>query len=143
MGDKDIFHQALPLLGAEQVFWRVDLKPGTPAMYSVWQGKPILFLSGNPFAAAATFELLARPLLAALAGEAGPRWGEGVLDTPFPKASPKRRFIRGRYENGHITLPEGHSSGMLASLVGCNCLAELPAGAPPAEAGTRVRILLL
>ncbi|MBM6888520.1 molybdopterin molybdenumtransferase MoeA, partial [Pseudoflavonifractor phocaeensis] len=71
------------------------------------------------------------------------RWGEGVLDTPFPKASPRRRFIRGRYEHGHITLPEGHSSGMLASLVGCNCLAELPAGSPPTEAGTRVRILLL
>ena len=143
VGDKDIFHQALPLLGAERIFWRVNLKPGTPAMYSVYEGKPILSLSGNPFAAFTTFELLARPLLAALSGEEGPRWGEGVLDTPFPKASPRRRFIRGRYENGHITLPEGHSSGMLSSLVGCNCLAELPAGSPPAEAGTRVRILLL
>ena len=143
VGDKDIFHQALPLLGAEQVFWRVDLKPGTPAMYSTYRGKPILSLSGNPFAAFTTFELLARPLLAALSGEGGPRWGEGVLDTPFPKASPKRRFIRGRYEAGHITLPEGHSSGLLASLVGCNCLAELPAGSPPAEAGQKVRILLL
>ena len=143
VGDKDIFHQALPLLGAERIFWRVNLKPGTPAMYSLYEGKPILSLSGNPFAAFTTFELLARPLLAALSGEEGPRWGEGVLDTPFPKASPRRRFIRGRYENGHITLPEGHSSGMLASLVGCNCLAELPAGSPPAEAGTRVRILLL
>ena len=143
VGDKDIFHQALPLLGAERIFWRVSLKPGTPAMYSLYEGKPILSLSGNPFAAFTTFELLARPLLAALSGEEGPRWGEGVLDTPFPKASPRRRFIRGQYENGHITLPEGHASGMLASLVGCNCLAELPAGSPPAEAGTRVRILLL
>ena len=143
VGDKDIFHQALPLLGAERIFWRVNLKPGTPAMYSLYKGKPILSLSGNPFAAFTTFELLARPLLAALSGEEAPRWGEGVLDTPFPKASPRRRFIRGQYENGHITLPEGHASGMLASLVGCNCLAELPAGSPPAEAGTRVRILLL
>ena len=143
VGDKDIFHQALPLLGAEQAFWRVNLKPGTPAMYSTYGGKPILSLSGNPFAAAATFELLARPLLAVLAGEEGPRWGEGMLDTPVPKASPKRRFIRGKYENGHITLPEGHSSGLLSSLVGCNCLAELPAGSPPTEEGMRVRVLLL
>lgn len=143
VGDKDIFHQALPLLGAERVFWRVNLKPGTPAMYSIYGGKPILSLSGNPFAAFTTFELLARPLLAVLSGEEMPQWGEGILATPFPKASPKRRFIRGRYRNGHITLPEGHSSGMLASLVGCNCLAELPAGSPPVEAGTRVRALLL
>ena len=143
VGDRDIFHQALPLLGAQRVFWKVDLKPGTPAMYSTWQDKPILSLSGNPFAAFTTFELLARPLLAALAGEEMPRWGEGVLDTPFPKASPRRRFIRGRYKDGHITLPEGHASGMLSSLVGCNCLVELPAGSPSAKAGTQVRILLL
>lgn len=143
VGDKDIFHQALPLLGAERVFWRVNLKPGTPAMYSIYGGKPILSLSGNPFAAFTTFELLARPLLSVLSGEEMPQWGEGILDTPFPKASPKRRFIRGRYRNGHITLPEGHSSGMLASLVGCNCLAELPAGSPPVEVGMRVRALLL
>lgn len=58
VGDKDIFHQALPLLGAETVFWRLNVKPGTPALYSTRRGKPILSLSGNPFAAAATFELL-------------------------------------------------------------------------------------
>lgn len=69
VGDKDIFHQALPLLGAETVFWRLNVKPGTPALYSTRRGKPILSLSGNPFAAAATFELLARPMLCALSGE--------------------------------------------------------------------------
>ena len=31
VGDKDIFHQALPLLGAERVFWKLKLKPGSPA----------------------------------------------------------------------------------------------------------------
>ena len=143
VGDRDIFHQALPLLGAQRVLWKVDLKPGTPAMSSPRQDKNILSLSGNPFAAFTTFELLARPLLATLAGEEMPRWGGGVLDTPFPKASPRRRFIRGRYEDGHITLPEGHASGMLSSRVGCNCLVELPAGSPPAAVGTRVRVLLL
>lgn len=145
VGDKDIFHQALPLLGAERVFWRVDLKPGTPAMFSRYQGKPILSLSGNPFAAFTTFELLARPLLSALAGESHllPCKRRGVLATPFSKPSPRRRFLRGRYEDGEVTLPEGHSSGQLASLVGCNCLVELPAGTPPAEAGQQVQVWLL
>ena len=46
-GDKDIFHDALPLLGAQRIFWKVALKPGTPAMFSLWNGKPILSLSGN------------------------------------------------------------------------------------------------
>ncbi len=145
VGDKDIFHQALPLLGAERVFWKVDLKPGTPAMFSQYNGKPILSLSGNPFAAFTTFELLAQPLLAALAGEPHllPRRQQAVLATPYDKPSPRRRFLRGRYEDGQVTLPVGHSSGQLASLVGCNCLVELPAGTPPVEAGQAIQVWLL
>ena len=133
------------MLGAERVFWKVDLKPGTPAMFSRYEGKPILSLSGNPFAAFTTFELLARPLLAALAGEPRllPRQRQAVLTTPYDKPSPRRRFLRGRYEEGQVALPEGHSSGQLASLVGCNCLVELPAGTPPAEAGQAVQVWLL
>lgn len=145
VGDKDIFHQALPLLGAERVFWKLRLKPGSPAMFSRFQGKPIISLSGNPFAAFTTFELLARPLLAALSGEEGllPRREKAVLDTPFPKGSGIRRFVRGRYENGHVSLPEGHSSGVLRSLVGCSCLVDIPAGSGPLAAGETVDILLL
>lgn len=144
-GDKDIFHEALPLLGAERVFWKVNLKPGTPAMYSLWQGQPILSLSGNPFAAAATFELLARPLLAALTGESrfSLRSRTAVVEGSFPKASPGRRFLRGFYQEGRVSLTGKNDSGMLASLVGCNCLVDLPAGSPPVQAGQAVTVLLL
>ena len=138
-GDKDIFHEALPLLGAERVFWKVNLKPGTPAMYSLWQGQPILSLSGNPFAAAATFELLARPLLAALTGESrfSLRSRTAVVEGSFPKASPGRRFLRGFYQEGRVSLTGKNDSGMLASLVGCN------AGSPPVQEGQTVTVLLL
>ena len=145
VGEKDILHQALPLLGAEQVFWKVRLRPGTPAMFSLWRGRPILSLSGNPFAAFATFELLGRPLLAALSGEAHllPRRMRAVLVTPFPKGSPVRRFVRGRYENGRVTLPEGHASGALQSLAGCCCLVDIPSGSGPVEVGQEIGILML
>lgn len=144
-GDKDIFHEALPLLGVERVFWKVNLKPGTPAMYSRKEGKPILSLSGNPFAAAATFELLARPLLAALTEEEHFAFTPltAVTEDGFPKASPGRRFLRGVYRRGRVALAGKNASGLLASLVGCNCLVDLPAGSPPVEAGQTVRILLL
>ena len=143
VGDKDIFHAALPLAGAEQIFWRVKLKPGTPAMFSRLNGTPVLSLSGNPFAAAATFELLARPILAALSGEPlEAEREEAVLDTPFEKAGGYRRFLRGSYEKGHVFLPGGHSSGQLASLAGCNCLVEVPENSPPLPAGAKVTIRL-
>ena len=145
VGEKDIFHQALPLAGAERLFWRVKLKPGTPLMFSLLEGKPVLSLSGNPFAAAATFELLARPMLAALAGQRdwAPVTVSAPLATPFSKASGGRRFVRGLYRDGAVTVPEGHSSGQLRSQVGCNCLVDIPAGSPPLEAGTIIKAVLL
>ena len=145
VGQKDFMAQAVSLLGAETVFHGVMLKPGSPALFARWEGKYILALSGNPFAAATTVELLARPLLAALSGDESllPRRTRAVLDTPFGKASKGRRFIRGRLENGHVTLPAGHASGMLASLVGCNCLIDIPGGSGPLSPGQDVDVVLL
>ncbi len=146
VGERDMMHDALPMAEAEQIFWRVLLKPGTPVMFSMKNGKPVLSLSGNPFAAAATFELLARPLLAILSGN--PCFftarAEGILANAFSKASPGRRFIRAQYKNdGMVHIPDSHASGIMASFTGCNCLIDIPAGSPALMAGTRVKVILL
>lgn len=137
VGERDVLHTALELAGAQGVFWRVQLKPGTPVMYSLVDGKPVLSLSGNPFAAAATFELLGRPMLHALCPE--PQFSlqvcQAILNTPFERTCTIRRFVRGIYAQGHVTLPPGHASGQLRSLVGCNCLVEVPAGHAPLRMG--------
>jgi len=140
VGERDILHEALPLLGAERLFWQVEMKPGSPVMLSRLRGVPILSLSGNPFAAAATFELLARPLLAALAGAEDLKMNTctAILDTPFSKGG--RRFLRGFFRDGRVRLPEGHSSGQLRSSVGANCLVELDG---PRSAGSEVKVYLL
>lgn len=136
-GERDAFHAALPMVEARGVFHRVMMKPGSPAMFSLVRGKPVLSLSGNPFAAAATFELLARPLLAALADDPAlePQRQSALLDTPFGK--PGRRFLRATLTEGHVTLPAGHASSQLRSLVGCNCLAQLTG---PTEAGAKITV---
>lgn len=145
VGIKDIMHEVLPLLGAEQIFTRTKMKPGTPAIFSVMQGKPILSLSGNPFAAAATFELFGRPMLAKLAND--PRLdvthATAMLRGGFSKPSPGRRYIRGIYADGIVTLPSGHSSGQMRSMVGCNCLVDIPAGSGALEDGHPVQVVLL
>lgn len=146
VGAKDIFHQVLPLLGAERLFWRVRMKPGTPAMFSVFQDTPMLHLSGNPFAAAATFELLAVPAIERLTGD--PRLRQkrvrAILGTDFNKSG-GRRFLRGCVENGQVRLPpvEKHASGMLFSMEGCNCLVEIPPSEKPVLAGRPVDVILL
>lgn len=146
VGKKDIMHEALPELGAEQIFWKVLLKPGTPTIFSVYQGTPIASLSGNPFGVAVNFELLIRPMLARMMHDESilPVRKKGVMAGEFLKASKGRRFIRGRWEDGKIYMPDGlHSSGVLGSMQGCNCLVDICPGTEALHIGDEVEAVLI
>lgn len=143
VGKKDILHEALKLAGAEKIFWKVSIQPGTPSIFSVCKNTLIISLSGNPFGAMANLELLVRPLLYQMTGDE--RYimekREGVLKEAFPKKSKGRRFVRAIYKQGEVTFPTGiYSSGAIGTLRGCNCLLEIPAGTPPMEAGEKVTV---
>ncbi|KNZ43369.1 gephyrin-like molybdotransferase Glp [Acetobacterium bakii] len=146
VGEKDIFHQVLPKMGADQKFWKVKLKPGTPAIFSTYKNIPILSLSGNPFAALATFELLARPVLGKMARDASllTTTTTATMETDFSKRSKGKRFVRAVYQNGKVKLPEsGHASGMVASMKDCNCLVEIEAGNNGTKKGEMVKVIVL
>lgn len=146
VGKKDILHEVLPLLGARRLFWRVLMKPGTPILCGEYEGRPLCCLSGNPFAAIATFELILRPMLAKMAGDPAIQYRRttGKMAEDFPKRSPGRRFIRAVYRDGLVTLGEqNHSSGALYSMVGHNCLVDIEPGNKGLRAGDRVKIVLL
>ena len=145
VGDKDYVRAALEKIGAEMVFAGVRLKPGSPFMFSLVNGVPVLSLSGNPFAAYATFELFGRELLASMSGawNLRPLVFQAVLASDFAKSSKGRRFIRGIFRDGAVTLPDGHSSGQLGSAALANCLVDIPAGSGPLHAGETVTVHLL
>lgn len=145
VGKKDILHDALPILGAERKFWGVALKPGTPTIFSVYRGKPIISLSGNPFGALTNFELLIRPMLAKICRDETliPERKEAVMASGFGKASHGRRFIRAIWREGQVYLPDGlHSSGVLASMRGCNCLVDIAPGTECLKPGDSVSVVM-
>ena len=146
VGQKDYMPAVCQRLSAALLFHGVAVKPGSPMLAMTVQGKPVVCLSGNPFAAAATLEAVARPMLLRLAGRRDctlPRTS-GVLTAPFRKASPGRRLVRAILTDGKVTLPAGGQvSGVLSSWMGCNCLIDIPAGSPALPAGTEVEVILL
>ena len=144
VGDADYVPDVLKGMGAAVRFQGAALKPGSPLMLAEKDGTQFLCLSGNPYAAAATFELFGRPLLARLAGDASlqPQKSTGKLARPFAKGSRVPRYLRAKLEQGLLYVPEGHSSGQMLSMAGCNCLAELPAGDGPFEAGTELNVTM-
>lgn len=144
VGKKDIMHGVIPQVG-KRLFWRVCMKPGGPAL-AYTMGKTLgIALSGNPFAAYATFELLARPVLVKLSGNEKLKTSrtQAILQNDFPKASRGRRIIRARYATGKVAIPDQHASGSLFSAVGCNAFIDIPAGTEPLSAGTQVEVILL
>lgn len=145
VGEKDLIPSVMDQLGAECIFHRVAIKPGTPAMFSLFEKVPVLSLSGNPFACMSTFELLARPILSKLSENQDLMLtrASATLASPIQKASPVRRFVRGKFKDHCVELAKGNSSGQLRSMIGCNCLIDIPAGSDPLEPGTMVSVLLL
>ncbi|MDY3282169.1 molybdopterin molybdotransferase MoeA [Dysosmobacter sp.] len=146
VGQKDYMPAVCRRLGAGLLFHGVAVKPGSPMLAMTLSGKPVVCLSGNPFAAAATLEAVARPMLLRLAGRQDcslPR-AAGVLTAPFRKASPGRRLVRAVIRGTRVSLPAGGQvSGVLSSWMGCNCLMDIPAGSPALPAGTEVEVILL
>ena len=146
VGKKDIMHGVVPALGAERLFWRVCMKPGAPAI-AYTRGRLLgIALSGNPFAAFATFELMAKPALLRIAGQTDvlPARRRAVLADAFPKECLGRRFLRARMEaDGRVSLPDQHESGSLFSAAGCDAFVDVPAGTKPLAAGTEVEVVLL
>ena len=146
VGEKDILHDVVKLLDAEQLFWKVRIKPGSPTLAFICEGTLVLCLSGNPFGAIANFELLARPVLAALTGQKD--WllpvENAVLQNDFRKPAGARRFLRGCLENGKVYINgKMQSSGAIASMVKCNCLVEIRPDMAGAMAGETVQVYRL
>ncbi|MEN1759777.1 gephyrin-like molybdotransferase Glp [Anoxynatronum sibiricum] len=149
VGDKDLVKEAFQQVGAEMLFWRVRMKPGTPIAVARYGEKLLIGLSGNPAAAFITFEQFVRPLLLKMMGRDKYQLMtvETVLENDFMKVSNQNRFVRATtvYREGgfYTRFPGRHSSGVLSSLSGNNSLFYIPAGKGPFTRGQRVTIQLL
>lgn len=144
VGERDLMEPALTAWGAEVVFHGVAMKPGMPTLLARRGGTVVLALSGNPFAAAVAFELFARPVLGRMTEAPGLEMERttALAAADFQKpGGAVRRYLRGRLERGTVTVPGAQRNGQMRSMVGCNCLVELPGGAM--RLGDQVDILIL
>ena len=149
VGDYDFTPDAMERAGAELLIRTLFLKPGGASAYGVKNGKLICGLSGNPASALTNFYAVVLPVIRKLQGMAQPELREipVVLAEEFGKKSPKTRLIRGTLEledgRAKMRVSRGQGNGVLHSLIGCDLLAEIPAGSPRLPAGTRLQAYLI
>ena len=148
VGPHDHVKDALRELGVEEHFWGVRLRPGKPTWFGTRGGTLAFGLPGNPVSAMVTFQLFARPALAALQGAAAdaPR-ATAVLAHPVARNPRREEAVRVRLhhsEQGLVAESTGEQgSHMLTSMLGADGLALIAPGDGELAAGERVDVELL
>ena len=145
VGEKDLLELAVVACGAQLLFHGIAIKPGMPTLMAKWNHTLILGLSGNPFSAAVPLELLLRPILAKMTGDSALEMERqhGVAADDFTKSSPTRRFLRAWTDGHQVKIPGAQANGQMRSMVGCNCLVDVPAKSGPIRKGDPVDIWML
>jgi molybdopterin molybdotransferase len=147
VGEHDLVRGALASLGAEEVFWRVAVKPGKPASFGV-RGSTLIFgLPGNPVSALVGFELFVRPAVLALQGATrpGPSWLPGRLGAAVRRDRDRDQLVRARRRTGEDAVlldpVGGQESHMIVRAAVADALVLVDRGEGEQPAGSAVRYL--
>lgn len=148
MGKYDLVEQVLGEIKAEFFFTGAQIQPGKPVVFGRVEHKYFFGLPGNPISTMVTFELLAKPMLEALAG-ISPRkllFTHAKLKSEIRTKTGLKRFLpallSGEYENSEVELVRWQGSGDIASVARANCYAVVPPDRERIEAGEWLPVLL-
>lgn len=129
-------------------YWKVAMKPGMPVLCARIGNAVVFGLPGNPVSAGVTFQVLARPVLAAMLGRDGNGLIEGhaCLAEAWHKHHRRLEFLRCRVVIGQdgclLATPFAHQgSGALSVLAQADGLLVLPEGPMDLEAGRVLPLL--
>ena len=145
-GEEDHVKSAIERLGTLH-FWRLAIKPGRPVALGQVGGVPLIGLPGNPVAVIVTFLVLARPLIAKLAGATAsePRLFPIRAGFGYRKKPGRREYLRASLaRNGDAVVAVKYArdgAGILSSIVRSDGLVILDEAASELTVGTTVDFL--
>ena len=156
MGRYDLVEQALSELQGEFFFTGAKIQPGRPVVFGKCgagarasrRGETYFFgLPGNPISTMVTFELFARPILEALAGQS-PRslaFLHARLKKEIRIKTGLKRFLpaslSGEFEHAEVELVAWQGSGDIAATARANCYIVIPADREQIPAGEWVAVM--
>ncbi len=147
MGRYDLVEQALTEMHAEFFFTGAKIQPGRPVVFGKCGRAHFFGLPGNPVSTMVTFELFARPLLEALAGQSPRKLiflharlkGEIRTKTGLTRFLPA--IVSGELERSEVELVAWQGSGDIAATARANCYAVIPPDREHIPAGEWIALL--
>jgi molybdopterin molybdotransferase len=156
MGRYDLVEEVLTKMAAEFFFTGAKIQPGRPVVFgrcgadAPTRQKPATYffgLPGNPISTMVTFELFARPMLAALAGQSPNKlkFLYARLKREIRVKTGLKRFLpailSGEFENSEVELVAWQGSGDIAATARANCYVVIAAAREAIAAGEWVAVL--
>jgi molybdopterin molybdotransferase len=149
VGDYDLVQAAFAAEGMALSFWKVAMRPGRPLMHGRLGAMHVLGLPGNPVSSYVCALLFLVPLVRRLSGRSDlvPPAESAVLGCDLPANDERADYLRATLrasEHGPVATPYPiQDSSMMAPLAAADCVLLREPFAPPAQAGSRCRILRL
>ncbi len=145
VGDYDFVGKALKELGVEQVFYKVNQKPGKPLFFGKKDGNTIFALPGNPASALSSFYVYVHPSLEILSGNINFSLNRisAKLTSDYNKKGDRAQFLKAFYKNEKVIILEGQSSAMLHTFSVANAFVYVPEKVNDLSEGDEVEVILL
>lgn len=128
VGDYDFVKEALVQNEVEEVFYKVDQKPGKPLFFGKRKHQFVYALPGNPASSLTCFYLYVTPLIHQFLGGAAKVSERVRLGHDFEVRGLRPTFYRAKVEQGVATILDKQSSSMLHSFALGNGLVFLSPG---------------
>ncbi|WP_257666284.1 molybdopterin molybdotransferase MoeA [Parapedobacter tibetensis] len=144
VGDYDFVVPATRRCGVEQLFHRVQQRPGKPLFFGRKGNQPVFGLPGNPSSVLTCFYEYVWPLLRKLSGKEEQLVALSVpLEHQHTKTHALTHFLKAQFQDGKVDILSAQESFRLRSFATANCLVKLDETVKTYQPGELVEIHLL
>ena len=144
VGDYDYVGKTLKELDIEQIFYKVNQKPGKPLFFGRNENTILFALPGNPAAALTCFYFYVYPSLQKMIGtEPSLMKVMAKSKSHFIKNGDRPQFLKALYRDGAVSILEGQSSAMLQTFAVANALIKMPEELTEIRMDDMVEVILL
>ncbi|MCC9071020.1 molybdopterin molybdotransferase MoeA [Flavobacterium sp. F-65] len=128
VGDYDFVKEALLKNGVQELFYKINQKPGKPLFFGNKEEKLVFALPGNPASSLTSFYVYVLPALKKMMGFEDIHLKKIVrkLNTAVTNSTGKTLFLKALYNETHATVLDSQSSAMLNTFAIANSLLFVP-----------------
>jgi molybdopterin molybdotransferase len=143
VGDYDFVKEALLSNGVEELFYKINQKPGKPLFFGKKDKTIVFALPGNPASTLTSFYIYVVPALKKRMGFEAIHLPKikRKINTEFNNTSGKSLFLKAFYDDVKVTILENQSSAMLNTFAIANGLIYLPNNLSTIEKDQEVMVI--